>query len=223
MKTEAHRRTSVRANREDGDVTKARIIEMAGRLFAERGYGDATSKEICEQANVSITSVNYHFGSRDGLYMAVLREMHDFFSCPEQLAEMEKSSRPPHEKLTLIMQRMVAMMFDNDRWQIRLWAREMLSPSVVGIQEMRERGHTGIGVLLKVIGEITGLAPETPDLKACFVNVMSPFIFLLLKDKNTHSPHREIFDLSPPEVLARLQKFIFAGLDAFVEKPADGK
>lgn len=214
---------SNRANREDGDVTKARIIEMAGRLFAERGYADATSKEICEQANVSITSVNYHFGSRDGLYLAVLREMHDFFSDPEQLAEMEKSCLPPKEKLTLIMQHMVAMMFDSDRWQIRLWAREMLSPTSIGIQEMRERGHCGIRVLQCIIGEITGLEPGSPELKTCFVNVMSPFIFLLLKSKHCASPHREVFDLTPAEVLEKMQQFIFAGLDAFVGQPVDGK
>src|SRR6516164_6640152 len=65
-----------RAQRPDGEATRLHLIETAGQVFAERGLAEATSKEICERAGVPLASVNYHFGSRDGLYEAVLIAAH---------------------------------------------------------------------------------------------------------------------------------------------------
>ena len=62
--------------REDGEVTRRHILETAVRLFAEHGYADTTSKMICKEAGVNIAAVNYHFGSRDDLYRAVLEDVH---------------------------------------------------------------------------------------------------------------------------------------------------
>ena len=61
-----------RGKRGDGDLTRARILESAGQLAAECGYANMTSKQVCERAHVNMAAVNYHFGSREGLYAAVL-------------------------------------------------------------------------------------------------------------------------------------------------------
>lgn len=68
----------VTSSREDGRETKARIIEAAGPLFAQHGYDGTTSKKICQKAGVNMAAVNYHFGSRYGLYVAVLEEVQDY-------------------------------------------------------------------------------------------------------------------------------------------------
>ena len=64
-------------SREDGEATRRQILGTAVRLFAEHGYADTTSKMICREAGVNIAAVNYHFGSRDDLYRAVLDEVHE--------------------------------------------------------------------------------------------------------------------------------------------------
>jgi TetR/AcrR family transcriptional regulator, regulator of cefoperazone and chloramphenicol sensitivity len=61
-----------RSLRADGEATRAKILESAGRLFAAQGYAEATSKEIAADADVDLASINYHFGSRSGLYLTVL-------------------------------------------------------------------------------------------------------------------------------------------------------
>lgn len=50
--------------------TRKRILEAALRLFAQKG--DKTSlREITAEAQVNVSAVNYHFGSKEGLIQAI--------------------------------------------------------------------------------------------------------------------------------------------------------
>ena len=64
--------------RMDGRKTGEKIVECAGQLIAEKGFASVTSKEICRAAGVNLAAVNYHFGSRDGLYLAVLENVQQY-------------------------------------------------------------------------------------------------------------------------------------------------
>jgi len=48
--------------------TKTRLLESAVRIFAEKGYREATINEICDDAVANIAAVNYHFGDKAKLY-----------------------------------------------------------------------------------------------------------------------------------------------------------
>jgi TetR/AcrR family transcriptional regulator, regulator of cefoperazone and chloramphenicol sensitivity len=56
------------------DVTRDALLEAALRVFAERGYRLGTVREICRRAGVNGAMANYHFGSKQDLYRAALRE-----------------------------------------------------------------------------------------------------------------------------------------------------
>ena len=49
--------------------TKARIIEAAGQVFANKGFEAATIREICRLAQVNLAAINYHFGDKQRLYV----------------------------------------------------------------------------------------------------------------------------------------------------------
>ncbi|MGN0846464.1 MAG: TetR/AcrR family transcriptional regulator [Kiritimatiellia bacterium] len=48
--------------------TKADIIDKATRLFAEKGFDRVSVRDICGAAQANLGLVNYHFGSKAGLY-----------------------------------------------------------------------------------------------------------------------------------------------------------
>ncbi|MCH7749310.1 MAG: TetR/AcrR family transcriptional regulator [Acidobacteria bacterium] len=52
--------------------TKERILNVAERLFADRGFPATPLRDITNEAGVNIASVNYHFGSKEALLAAVL-------------------------------------------------------------------------------------------------------------------------------------------------------
>ena len=59
------------ATRRDGIESRKRLLEAASEVFALKGYREATIAEICRRAGSNIAAVNYHFGSKDELYVAV--------------------------------------------------------------------------------------------------------------------------------------------------------
>ncbi len=61
------------------DATRVRLVDAAERLFAERGVGGVSLREINRVAGArNAIAVQYHFGDRTGLVRAVLdRHRHD--------------------------------------------------------------------------------------------------------------------------------------------------
>src|ERR1700676_2810723 len=49
------------------DQTRSAILAAAERLYADRGFGDVTLRDIVAAADVNLAAVNYHFGSKDEL------------------------------------------------------------------------------------------------------------------------------------------------------------
>ena len=56
----------------DAERSREAILDAAERLFAEKGYEGSSLKEIGEAAGVSRGTPSYFFGSKEGLYRAVL-------------------------------------------------------------------------------------------------------------------------------------------------------
>jgi len=114
--------------------TKYRLVEAAGPLFAEKGVKQTTVREICERACVrNIAAINYHFGSKDGLYAEAIRNA---FTCdlartglPQPPADL-----PPEVQLRRFIAGMVRHMVGDlsQPWQTQLLLRELLEPSEVG-------------------------------------------------------------------------------------------
>lgn len=63
---------------------KQRLIEAATRLFASGGFDGVGIREIAAAADVNSAMVAYHFGSKEGLYQAVLRAGFEH-GCTQQL------------------------------------------------------------------------------------------------------------------------------------------
>jgi len=55
--------------------TRDRLIEVSGELFAERGFDSVSLRVITESANANLAAVNYHFGSKEELILAVVEDI----------------------------------------------------------------------------------------------------------------------------------------------------
>ena len=55
-----------------GEDTARRILLAAIEVFAEEGYEGATTRSLASRAGVNAPAIQYYFGSKEGLYRAVI-------------------------------------------------------------------------------------------------------------------------------------------------------
>lgn len=64
------------------EAIEARILEAAESIFAERGYGGATTSAIAEAADMPKANIHYYFGTKRQLYRAVLDNILNLWLAP---------------------------------------------------------------------------------------------------------------------------------------------
>lgn len=55
-------------------ATRQRVLDAAAALFAERGFHGTTARDIAQRAGVNLAAGHYHFGSKESLYLEVMRQ-----------------------------------------------------------------------------------------------------------------------------------------------------
>ncbi len=50
---------------------KDHILDIAEKVFSERGYDGASTRTISGEAGVNMAMLNYYFGSKEGLFLAI--------------------------------------------------------------------------------------------------------------------------------------------------------
>lgn len=72
---------------------KDRLIEVAERLFAKRGFSGVSLREITREAGVDVALVKYYFDSKEGLFDALLQRRADIINQSRERALDEVLAR----------------------------------------------------------------------------------------------------------------------------------
>lgn len=144
------------------DDTPTRILQTAGPIFANHGYQGTTVRDICQQANVNLAAINYHFRDKESLYIETVRLAHQNQTAKYPLTEWDEGT-PPASKIrdfvTMLLNRMVGG-DESERWQTELIFRELTQPSAACASLGAEYFRPNMEVLLSILGEV--FLPEVP-------------------------------------------------------------
>lgn len=152
------------------DDTRSRLLDAAGRVFAEKGFEAATVREICRAAEVgNIAAVNYYFGDKNRLYQEVVRIA--FKGSADPLPEAPwPADAPAADRLRAYVTQFAAMLIGKQRppWHYHLMAREMGQPTEGCIAFVREFAGPNFNVLRGLLREVlpAGTPAERVDLTA---------------------------------------------------------
>lgn len=86
-------------------VREEQMLEMAGEVFAERGFHPASMDEIAERADISKPMLYAYFGSKDGLYSAYMERVG-----AELLAAMDAAVDPSLKPADQVLASMTAFL-----------------------------------------------------------------------------------------------------------------
>jgi TetR/AcrR family transcriptional regulator, regulator of cefoperazone and chloramphenicol sensitivity len=89
------------APRKRGDDTHAKIIDETVRCIVEEGFPAATAKHVAERAGVTWGVIQYHFGDRNGLLMAVVDD--GVAKLVESLSTAEVSDLPLQSRIETVI------------------------------------------------------------------------------------------------------------------------
>jgi AcrR family transcriptional regulator len=161
------------------DETRRQILDAAGEVFAEVGFGRATVREICQRAGVNIAAVNYHFGDKETLYTEVLRHSQRMaFEKYPPLLGLAADARP-EEKLRAFVRSFLLRLFDNGpitRFG-RMMSREMVEPTEALDALVKERIRPMADQLRGIMAEILGRSPKDETVRLCLFSVVSQCVF----------------------------------------------
>ncbi|WP_194091199.1 TetR/AcrR family transcriptional regulator [Vibrio hibernica] len=172
------------STRIDGELTRQRILAVAGKLFAINGFAETTNKLIAEQADVDLASINYHFGNRNGLYQQVLTVAQQGIIHLDELSVIAESTDTPQKKLFNIIHLIYRKAIDDNEWKIQLLAREVSSPTSNLVASLDENVQPKLNILRTVIRDLSGLSENSPLLTLCMMNIIAPCLMLIIGIKS---------------------------------------
>lgn len=156
---------------EEPQDTRTKLLRAAIQVFSENGYEGATVRDICQRAGVNLALVNYHFGDKLELYLAVVRYAIDSEAKMELLNHAVEQNADPCDALRQIIHGMLERMSTTarDRFglHLRFMLKELANPTpALGrivdetIQPLYDRVRT-------VIGQILNLPVEHATTRLC--------------------------------------------------------
>jgi len=202
--------------------TVQRLLEAAGQVFAERGFAEATVRDICERAGANVAAINYHFRDKLGLYQAVFRHAATCGDAALQPLHQFTTVGTPAQRLQAWTASFLRDLVAKDRagWPGRLMARELADPTPLLIEFIERGARPRFEALLDILAAVR---PEVaPDhLRRCAASVIGQVIFY-------HHGKPFIERLDPANVLteervaviaAHITDFSLAGVAALSSSP----
>ena len=141
------------------EPTKRRLLEVAGRVFAEKGFRSATVREICLAAEANVAAVNYHFGDKQQLYLEAVKHAHR-----QRIEQFPLPEWPPNTsaevKLRDFVRTFIARVLHGQGrgWEVQLMMREALSPTEATAILVQEYIRPHFELLNQILAE---LLPES--------------------------------------------------------------
>jgi AcrR family transcriptional regulator len=203
----------------DDQTTRQRLLEVAGHVFAEKGFDRTTGKEICERAGINTAAVNYYYGGIEGLYTAVVEEAHNRFVTFADAAAAIAGKTDARSKLEAILELIVRAIVGPtlSSWDLRVIGREVVAPSPV-LAVLRDTEFLPKTRILKsIVSELMGLPPDHPAVARGCISVMAPCFMLLIFDRDTLKRAFPGLALGPDDAAALVRhmvQYALAGLGA---------
>jgi len=109
------------------DTTRERLLVVAERLFAQKGFAGTSVREIGEALGIANASIMYHFPSKNKLYAAVLGRITD--SVQAVTADLFADDADPSQQLMSMTERFIKWVHANTDY-LQIIMRELMENPV---------------------------------------------------------------------------------------------
>jgi AcrR family transcriptional regulator len=163
----------------EDDRTRQRLLDAAGEVFAEHGFRNATVREICRRAGANVAAVNYHFGDKEHLYLAVMRYAHgaSFAKYPSDLGL--PPGAPPEDRVRSFVKAFLLRVLDigKSSWAGRLMSKELAEPTAALDFIVSEQIKPNFIFLSTALRELLGPKADDALVRRCAFSIVGQCLF----------------------------------------------
>ena len=116
----------------DGNKTRRKILQAACRVFAEKGYRDATHAEICRRAGVNKAAINYHFRSKENLCAETWHKAFQYSLESQPPHGGVPEDAPPEDRLRGRVKALIHRIADKSNKAFVIMHEKMANPTGLG-------------------------------------------------------------------------------------------
>jgi AcrR family transcriptional regulator len=198
-----------------------RLLETAITEFGNKGLDGASTRGIAAAAGTAMSSITYHYGGKEGLYIAtaeyIASQMEDVpegirIGSPNQPQTPEDARAAIHTMLDRILDKMSSER--SKSWSLFI-VREQMNPT-----EAFDRIYAGpMGRMMEAFVELVCIATGMHDAPSARLAVMTLFGQVLVLRAMRGTCER-LFDrnIDDPELIADLKARIAANADAILDR-----
>ncbi len=173
------------AKRKDGKETKQKLLDVACRVFAEKGFREAKVTEICRRAGANVAAVNYYFGDKASLYVAAWRQAIQQFLSSDSIPP---THLPPMERLGLAIHRIIrkTLIADEEGGVFRrIELMEIANPTGLIDEIWNEFIAPRKQEMIKIVRDVAGPTVSDEAVKLCTISIVNQCRGLMLIEKSS--------------------------------------
>ena len=161
-----------RKQRKDAQETRQRLLAAAAEVFAQKGFWETTHVEICEKAKANTAAVNYHFASKENLYIEAWK-----YSFERSLEAYPPEGgvapdAPVQERLhgrVLAFMRRIA---DPNNHEIEIMHKEMANPTGLLAETLQQAIEPMRREIRAIVQELLGDGAGEQQISFCAMSLM---------------------------------------------------
>jgi AcrR family transcriptional regulator len=155
-----------------GDPTRQRLLEAGLELFGKHGFDGVSTRALAAAARVNLAAIPYHFGGKEGVYLAVVDHLASAVEGPlsAMVTEIEAALGRPRSRAETeaLLARLIGTLArillggDQQALRIRFMMREQLQPTAA-FERLYARFIEHVHrCVTRLVAVLLGTDPEAP-------------------------------------------------------------
>ncbi|HCC53712.1 MAG TPA: DUF1956 domain-containing protein [Desulfobulbaceae bacterium] len=214
----------MRKQRSDGQETRQNLLVAAGKIFANKGFREATIAEICQQAGANTAAISYHFGSKEALYVESWRyaftQSLSLYPPDGGISAQAPVAERLRGRILSIMRRIV----DPQSHDFDIFHKELASPTGLLTKAIQESAEPIFKGLTLLVGELLDKDYQEYEVRLCAMSIRAQCFGPLLHARRRKTAQGiPITDLEPlledvEQLADHVTRFSLAGIRALRDR-----
>lgn len=155
-------------------ATQAALIEAAAPLFIAQGFEATRTRDIADKAKANVSAINYHFGSKMGLYQAVIKQQSEAMIASFPLeTEAVRQSDPATRLQWLVLNLLRRVFTTQEDDKIKICVREFVEPTEALDFLVKEIVSHQFAIMKSVVAAVLEREADDDEINRFTVSVVS--------------------------------------------------